>query len=185
MTTDYSRRFFLGSFAAAALSRPRSAAGVPLQAVSAKGTGGARGKTQKIDSEIREYRDPDTGARVRQLTGDGSDNVHLYFTSESFVGGSDRVVFGSNRSGRFQLYLLEIKDRRLVQLTDGEQIEPQKATTNNGRLFYFDGPRLRCLRLDTMDDRELYRTPNGFRPYLPSCTADGGHVAFAYGEACP
>jgi len=181
MTTDYSRRFFLGSFAAAALVRPRSAAGVPLQAAG-EGTGGARGKTQKVDSEIREYRDKDTGARVMQLTGDGSDNVHLYFTSESFVGGSDRLVFGSNRSGRFQLYLLEVKDRRLVQLTDGAQIEPQKATTNNGRLFYFDGPRLRCLRLDTMDDRELYCTPNGFRPYLPSCTADGGYVAFAYGE---
>ena len=82
MTTNYSRRLFLGSFAAAALARPRSAAGAPLQAVTAKGPGPARGKTQNIDSEIREYRDKDTGARVWQLTGDGSDNVHLYFTSE-------------------------------------------------------------------------------------------------------
>jgi hypothetical protein len=92
-----------------------------------RGATSARGKTQRIDSEVKEFKDTDTGARVMRLTGDGSDNAHLYFTSESFLGGgSDRVVFGSNRSGRFQFYMLEIREHRLVQLTDGEN-EPQQA----------------------------------------------------------
>jgi oligogalacturonide lyase len=145
---------------------------------------GARGRTQRVDSEVKEYRDVDTGARVMQLTGDGSDNVHLYFTSESFVGGgSNRLVFGSNRSGRFQFYLLEIRERKLVQLTDGETLAPQQACLSpGGRLFYFDGPVLRTLQVDTLDDRELYRVPNGWRSHLATCTANGEYVAFTYRE---
>jgi oligogalacturonide lyase len=135
--------------------------------------------------EIKESKDPETGARVRRLTADGSDNVHIYFTSESFLadGGSDKVVFASNRSGRFQYHLLDISDARLVQLTDGEDVSPNMACVDpTGRLFYFDGPALRSVKLDTLEDRELYRVPNGTRPSLPTCTSDGKYVAFAYRE---
>jgi oligogalacturonide lyase len=143
----------------------------------------ARGRTLRADAEVREYKDPDTGARVMQLTGDGSDNVHLYFTSESFVAGSERMVFGSNRSGRFQFYMLEIPQRKLVQLTDGEGIQPQQACLSPaGRLFYFTGSLLHELRLDNLEDRELYRIPEGWRGHLATCTADGEYVAFAYRE---
>ncbi|MCL4851344.1 MAG: oligogalacturonate lyase family protein [Bryobacteraceae bacterium] len=145
---------------------------------------GAAGKTSSAAAEIKEYRDPETRARVVQLTGDGSDNVHLYFTSESFLdGGSDRIVFGSNRSGRFQFYLLEIGAKRLVQLTARDNVRPTQACmAPNGRLYYFDGPALRALDVDKLDDRELYRVPEGFVPRLPTCTTDGRYVAFAYGE---
>ena len=51
-----------------------------------------------------------------------------------------------------------------------------------GRLFYFDGPVLRAVKLDTLEDRQLYRVPEGVRPSLPTCTADGTYVAFAYRE---
>lgn len=159
----------------------RNAALAPLVL---RGAPAARGRTQRVDSEIQEYRDPETGARLMRLTGDGSDNVHLYFTSESFLaGGAGRVVFGSNRSGRFQFYLLEIRERRLVQLTEAESVQPQQACLSpEGRLFYFEGPALRALRLDTLEDRELYRVPKGWRASLATCTAGGGHVAFAYRE---
>ncbi len=159
----------------------RSATGAPAVRTSAK-TGGRRGATQDVASEIEEHKDEETGARVRRLTADGSDNVHIYFTSESFVGGgSDRVVFASNRSGRFQYHLLEIPARRLVQVTDGKEISPNMACVDpGGRLFYFDGPVLRSVNLDTLEDRELYRVPEGTRPALPTCTADGKYVAFAY-----
>jgi oligogalacturonide lyase len=49
-----------------------------------------------------------------------------------------------------------------------------------GRLFYFDGPVLHSLNTETLEDRELYRVPAGFRPALPTCSADGRYVAFAY-----
>ena len=161
----------------------QQAAVVPFLSVARAAVTAGRGRIQRIDSEVKEYKDPDTGARVMQLTGDGSDNVHLYFTSECFNGGAERVVFGSNRSGRFQFYLLEIRSRKLVQLTDGENLEPQQACLSpTGRLFYFDGSLLRTLQLDTLDDRELYRVPEGWRSHLATCTADGAYVAFTYRE---
>jgi oligogalacturonide lyase len=148
-------------------------------------TEGGLGNSMRVSDEIMEYRDEETGARVRRLTGDGSGNVHLYFTSESFLTGpANRLVFASNRSGRFQFHLLDIEAAKLVQVTDGEDLSPVMACLDPaGRLFYFDGPALRAVALDTLEDRELYRVPEGVRPGLPSCTADGRHVAFAYSES--
>ncbi|HEY3939347.1 MAG TPA: oligogalacturonate lyase family protein [Bryobacteraceae bacterium] len=144
---------------------------------------GARGRTMRVDGEVKEFRDPETGARVMRLTGDGSDNVHLYFTSEAFAAASDQVVFASNRSGRFQFYLLEIRQRRLTQLTDSDHIRPLMACmAPGGQLMYFDGPILRRLKTDTLQDHELYRVPEGWSPHLPTCTADGLYVAFAYAQ---
>src|SRR5215471_7412915 len=175
------RRSFLGQLGGAAL------AGVAMPAASAQAlksvvSSGPRGKTANIAAEIKEYKDADTGARVVQLTGDGSDNVHLYFTSESFLkGGAERIVFGSNRSKRFQFYLLEIREKKLVQLTDGDNIEPQQSCLDpGGRLFYFAGSVLRALKVDTLDDRELYRVPEGWKASLATCTANGDYMAFAY-----
>lgn len=143
---------------------------------------GARGKVQQVGSEIKEYKDPKTGARVRRLTGDGSSNVHPYFTSWAFVGdGADNAVFVSNRSGAYQWHLLEIPAGRLVQLTAGQKISANMAcVSRSGRLFYFDGSVLHSIKTDTLEDRELYRVPAGFKPALPTCTTDGRYVAFAY-----
>ena len=161
----------------------RSSSEAPAVQTATK-SGGGRGTTQHVRGEIQETRDDQTGARVRRLTADGSDNVHIYFTSESFLAeGSSRVVFASNRSGRFQYHLLDIPAGRLVQVTDGEEVSPNMACLcPTGRLFYFDGPALRAVSLDTLEDRELYRVPEGTRPSLPTCTADGKYVAFAYRE---
>ena len=91
----------------------------------------------QVSDEIQEYKDDETGSRVRRLTGDGSDNVHLYFTSESFLAGpANRLVFASNRSGRFQFHLLDIEAAKLVQVTDGK-VTPEHtssvSTTQKGR----------------------------------------------------
>lgn len=191
------RRSFLGQLTglplaagvATAAALPRVQGGSqhqePVKSVRGSVRSGGVGTTQRVDGEVKEYRDSDTGARVMQLTGDGSDNVHLYFTSQSFLGdGAERIVFGSNRSGRVQFYLLEIRDRRLVQLTDASGIDGAQGAclAPTGQLFYFDGPALHALKVDTQEDRELYRVPSGFKPHLATCTANGDFVALAYGE---
>jgi len=178
-----SRRAFLKglAIAPACLALPRWAFGA--NASPGPASHGPVGRTIDASGEIKEYKDAETGARVRMLTGDGSDNVHLYFTSESFVSGSDAIVFGSNRTGKFQHYLLDIKSKRLTQLTDGQDISPTRACLGGGgQLLYFDGPELRALKVDTLEDRVLYRVPDGFEASLPTCTARGDFVAFAYKE---
>jgi len=157
---------------------PRNTGQVTGDASSAAG----RGKVLQVRGEIKEYKDPKTGVCVRRLTGDGSSNVHPYFTSWAFVGnGADHAVYVSNRSGAYQWYLLDIPTARLVQLTAGQKVSPNMACVAcSGQLFYFDGPALHSVKTDTLEDRELYRVPAGFKPALPTCTADGRYVAFAY-----
>jgi oligogalacturonide lyase len=175
------RRSFLGQLGGMALAGAvaRAASAQVLKSVVSNGP---KGSTHSIAAEMKEYKDPETGARVVQLTGDGSDNVHLYFTSESFLkGGADRIVFGSSRSKRFQFYLMEIRDKKLIQLTDGANVDPQSACLDpGGRLFYFDGPAMRSLKVDTLEDRELYKVPQGWKAHLATCTAKGDYVAFTY-----
>jgi len=143
---------------------------------------GGRGRVLQVRGEIKEYKDPKTGARVRRLTGDGSSNVHPYFTSWAFVGdNADNAILVSNRSGAYQWYLLDIPAGRLVQLTASKKTSPNMAcVAKDGWLFYFDGLALHSVKIGTLEDRELYRVPAGFRPALPTCTADGRYVAFAY-----
>ena len=164
-----------------AAQEPKASAGGEGRAANPSYTGG-RGKVQNVRGEIREYKDQKTGARVRRLTGDGSSNVHPYFTSWAFVGdGAENTIFASNRTGSYQWHLLSIPSARLVQLTAGQKVSPNMAcVARRGRLFYFDGPVLRSVNTETLEDRELYRVPAGFRPALPTCSADGRYVAFAY-----
>ena len=145
---------------------------------------GGRGRVQDVRGEIKESKDPKTGGRVRRLTGDGSSNIHPYFTSWAFVGNdADHSVFISNRTGTYQWHLLDIPAARLVQLTAGGKLEPNMACLERGgRLFYFEDRVLRSVDTNTLKDRELYRVPAGFKPALPTCTADGRYVAFAYIE---
>ena len=137
-----------------------------------------------FDAQIEEYRDPDTGALVRRLTGDGSDNAHLYFTSSSFVGeGSDRVIISSDRGGGRAYYLLEIAERRMVQVTEASDTAFEHACLDpSGRLFAFRERSLMCVNLESMQAEEIYRVPEGFKRSLPTCTADGRYVAFGYQE---
>jgi oligogalacturonide lyase len=156
----------------------------PATGTSAPAASGGRGTVQDVRGEIKESKDPKTGGRVRRLTGDGSSNIHPYFTSWAFVGNdADNTVFISNRTGRYQWHLLNISAGRLVQLTAGENLKPNMAClARGGRLFYFDDQILRSVDTNTLKDRELYRVPAGFKPALPTCTADGRYVAFAYIE---
>jgi oligogalacturonide lyase len=154
----------------------------PSASGTASAATGGRGKVQDVRSEIKEYKDPRTGGRVRRLTGDGSSNIHPYFTSSAFVGDdADRTVFVSNRTGAYQWHLLRISAGRLVQLTAGPKLSPNMAClAPSGTLFYFDDQVLRSVHTDSLEDRELYRVPDGYKPALPTCTADGRYVAFAY-----
>ncbi|MEJ2555348.1 MAG: hypothetical protein P8186_03780 [Anaerolineae bacterium] len=52
---------------------------------------------QTWNSEIREFIDEKTGRRVRQLTSTGN-NVHLYFTENSFDVHKDEIIFLSDRA---------------------------------------------------------------------------------------
>lgn len=145
----------------------------------------ARGDTWP--SEIEEYVEDETGARVRRLTGSGAHDHHLYFTATSFTGDGRRTVFGSERSGSPQLHMLELDGGRIVQLTDTPDVKAQLGCVHSGEEFayYVTSREVRSVRLDTFEEETLYACPEGFGLALPTITADGSRLALAYVEAMP
>ena len=161
-------------------------AGAPTTGPTSKPVGKV-GKVLNIRSEFKEFKDPKTGALVRQLTGDGSNNVHPYFTSWATLGDdASRVILISDRCGSYQWYMLEVATGKLVQLTAGQNVHTNMScVVRDGRVFYFDGPTLHSVNVETLEDRELYHVPAGFEPGLPSCTDDGRYVVFVYRQKFP
>ena len=85
------------------------------------------------NSEIREFKDKKTGRKIRQLTQFGN-NVHMYFTENSFDSQKSRIIFRSDRaSGEdkaphenpfYNLFSLDLNTGLITQLTTKVTINP-------------------------------------------------------------
>ena len=143
-----------------------------------------------LRSEKREYREPATGVKVVQLTDAPCHNVHPYYNQEGFVGGSERYVFASNRSGKGQIYAVETGSGKIVQLTASHE-PPVLAGIENrpgggassggltcdsvrGRIYYCCGKRVYCLDIETLREEVVAESPPGCDALAaPTCRAAG------------
>ena len=131
--------------------------------------------------EWRDYSDPISGAAVRQLTDYKGHSHHLYFTNPGWHDDGRRLLFGSDRGNCTDLFSIELASGEITQLTEfGPEEEPRflSASVNPTRqeaYFWRDGS-LVALDLATLEVRVLFEMPQGFRPSMANCTADGRHV---------
>jgi len=129
-----------------------------------------------------EYRDSLTGARVFRLTPADADYHHLYFTNHSFSSDAKTIVIGSNRAGPWQLFRLNIATGELLRLTDEEAVQTHGGALDpeRGIVYYFAGPVLRSVEPGTLETRELYRAPDGFKTSIISVSSCGRYLALVY-----
>jgi oligogalacturonide lyase len=139
-------------------------------------------KGQTFPPEKRRFTDPETGHTVWQLTQAPGHDHHLYFTETSFLPDGRHLVFSSDRGGKFDHYLLALATGAFSQLTDvtGRLNSLSSVIDPRGDWLYFwEGPDLKALHFQTLKERPLYRSPEGWRGGLLSISADGVHLAFA------
>jgi oligogalacturonide lyase len=74
--------------------------------------------------ERSESRDETSGARVIRLTSAACINHPLYYLTNSFTPDSKAVVFASNRTGKYDLFLADIETGVIRQLTDVASLAP-------------------------------------------------------------
>jgi oligogalacturonide lyase len=135
--------------------------------------------------EGRTYQDPETGVTVRQLTDRRCHSHHLYFTNSGLWDDGRRLVIGSDRNEARNLYSVDLDSGRVTQLTDlpAEAALHSQGTFLNpvrDEAYFVAGRKLTALDLRSGARRELFETPEGYRPGNLSCTADGKlvcHVA--------
>lgn len=128
-------------------------------------------------SEIVRRRDPVTGLRFRQLTNGPEDSHHLYFTNPGWFDGGRRLLFVSTRNGATDLFGMDLESGAFVQLTDERCITDSFmfASLNPVRpeAYFWRSGALVALDLETLDERTLFVTPEGYANNILSVTCDG------------
>ncbi|SFL33983.1 oligogalacturonide lyase [Halogranum rubrum] len=143
------------------------------------------GAGREFPAEWRSYEDPETGARVTQLT-DSSDGEswHLYFTDPSWYDDDRRLLVRSTRGeGGIDLYSIELATGEIRQLTDlPVDVTGVTCDPDAGDAYFWVGRTLAALDLDTLTLTALYDLPDGYGGSHAAVTADGERVVTAMSE---
>jgi len=147
---------------------------------------------QKWGSEIREFKDEKTGRTIRQLTANGN-NVHLYFTENSFDAHTNEIIFRSDRaSGEdraphedpvYNLFRMDLDTGEMVQLTDEiESVSNVTKTPDSCIVVYATGNKIKKLDTETGQLSTVYEEIGNYRLGAPSIGANRRYIAFCRNE---
>ena len=131
-------------------------------------------------AEFRDYEDPLSGAHVRQLTSYKGNSHHLYFTNPGWYAGGRKMLIGSDRDNRTNLFGIDLETGEIEQLTDlapgnvgflGVSVNPTREEA-----YFRHNREVKAVDLETRELRVLWERPEGFRWSMLNCTADGEFV---------
>ena len=143
-------------------------------------------------SEMREFKDEKTGRTLRQLTTLGN-NVHLYFTENSFDSVKNEIVFISDRaSGEdkrpedspcYNIFRMDLGTGLITQLTDEPRSVGGVTKTPDSRLIvYTVGNQIKLLDTETGALTVVYAETGNFSLGAPSIAANRRYIAFTRNE---
>ncbi|MDQ0257347.1 oligogalacturonide lyase [Evansella vedderi] len=145
------------------------------------------GKGTTFESEISTFNDSISGVQITKLTNYLTHNFHTYFTNNGWYDQNKKLLIGSDRGNCTNLYSMELETGMLTQLTEftkedvagvqGTYINPQK-----NEAYFTKNNTIVALNLDSLEEEEIYTSPEGYNLSNLSCTADGKHLAFGLSE---
>jgi len=133
------------------------------------------------DYPLRKKRDERTGRGLTKITNGEGDNKPLYFNRPHFTGDGRYLVFLSNRTGSWQVYVCDLRGARICRISSSEG-DPgyPSVDQNNPLVYYAEGVNIHRVDLGAMNDEIIYTHPhadlNMFRHQALS--ADGKHLGF-------
>jgi oligogalacturonide lyase len=147
---------------------------------------------QTWNPEIREFKDSKTGRKIRQLTST-SNNVHLYFTENSFDAHTNEIIFRSDRaSGEdkapdegplYNLFRMDLGTGEIVQLTDESQPVGGVTKTPDSQLVVYQvGNRIKRLDTATGEIATVYEEQGDYNIGSPSIARNRRYIAFCRNE---
>lgn len=141
-------------------------------------------------SERSVFEDRKTGARVTQLTAHRGHSHHLYFTNPGWHDQGRRLVFGSDRFNRTNLFSVELASGSIRQITDADM--PLRPTETSflfaclnplaEEAYFWRGRNLLAVDLITGHERILHEAPDNFSVNITNVTADGRYICTAIYE---
>ncbi|MCI0476872.1 MAG: oligogalacturonate lyase family protein [Anaerolineales bacterium] len=154
----------------------------------------------KWKSEIREFKDDKTGRTIKQLTTTGN-NVHLYFTENSFDAQRNEIIFRSDRATEqeraphdnpfYDLFRMNLDSGEIAQLTNeftaraGDElgsIHSVTKTPDSQIVVYRTGDHIKQLDTPTGALSVLYTETGNYNLGSPSIAPNRRYIAFARNE---
>lgn len=150
---------------------------------------------QTWPSEMREFTDQKTGRTIQQLTTQGN-NVHLYFTENSFDAVKNEIIFVSDRASgedraphqqpRYQFFRMDLGSGVMTQLTDEPNGIPgaggKTKTPDSSLIVYSTGKQVKCLDTAGGTSRVIYQETGNYNLGSPSIARNRRYAAFARNE---
>jgi oligogalacturonide lyase len=157
------------------------------------------GQTWK--SEMRQFEDEKTGRTILQLTSTGN-NVHLYFTENSFDAYKNEMIFLSDRATGedkapherpyYNLFRMNLDSGEITQITDEPQdstgsethagpVQSVTKTADSQIIVYKAGEKIRKLDSQTGETLTLFEG-TGYNLGAPSIALNRHYVAFCRNE---
>jgi oligogalacturonide lyase len=147
---------------------------------------------QTWQSEIREFKDEKTGRLVKQLTNTGN-NVHLYFTENSFDSQKNGIIFRSDRASdedrapqddpHYNIFLMNLVDGEITQLTDeSEPVDRVTKTPDSKIIIYSTGNTIKKLDTENGETTTVYEEHEHFSIGATSISRNRRYIAFCRNE---
>jgi oligogalacturonide lyase len=141
-------------------------------------------------SEITEYDDTDSGAKVKQLTHHRAHSHHFYFTNSGWYANGNKLLIASDRNNATNLYGLDLQSGDMQQVTDLEPIPlPREVeflracvSPTKDETYFWYGLDLVALDLSSLESRVLYTMEEGWDVSMINCAADGAYVYASISE---
>lgn len=152
---------------------------------------------KKWASEISTITDAKTGRTIKKLTSTGN-NVHMYFTENSFVKGKNEIIFQSDRaSGKdlaphenpaYSIFRMDLDTGEIEQISDDVISSPHATTkTPDGDLIaYTTENQVKVMDRTTGKTTVVYEETGAYAmASVPSIAPNRQYVAFCRNEVSP
>ncbi|MDX2008112.1 MAG: oligogalacturonate lyase family protein [Meiothermus sp.] len=141
---------------------------------------------------FKRFQDPQTQRWITRLTDQGN-NVHLYFTENSFDAHEPVIIFRSDRGSKeargphqnphYNIYKLNYQTGQLTQLTDEDHPVGSVTKTPDGALIaYLTAGKVKLLDTRSGKTTLLYQDDGHYNLYSPSISPNRRYVGFARNE---
>lgn len=128
-------------------------------------------------TEKETFTDPRTGATVHRLTDARAHDNHVYFAYPGWCD-DDTLLFLSERTGRRQLFSVDVESGAITQLTDLDaSVGSPRLARDGSRAFLRHRGHVVSLDLETLAVEEIVVIPDDERITDYDVTADDGVVA--------
>jgi oligogalacturonide lyase len=149
---------------------------------------------QKWASEITTFTDEKTGRTIKRLTSTGN-NVHMYFTENSFVQGKNEIIFQSDRASgennaphenpKYSIFRMNLDTGEIEQISD-DVVRSSSAVTKtpDGQIVAYSTEReVKILNTETGKTSTIFEETGPFRmASVPSIAPNRQYVAFCRNE---